>query len=71
MKKAEEFYENYFKNLSKQRDEEIMEGKLITEEMKIQLHEVQLVSEQIKWLLNLSENIINGIKNLYFKKITN
>ena len=71
LKKAEEFYENYFKNLSKQRDEEIMEGKLITEEMKIQLHEVQLVSEQIKWLLNLSENIINGIKNLYFKKITN
>jgi uncharacterized membrane protein YccC len=67
LKQAQEFYDKYFENLSKQRDEEIKEGKLITEEMKIQLHEIQLVSEQIKWLLNLSENIISGIKNLNSK----
>ncbi|WP_179950007.1 FUSC family protein [Lutibacter citreus] len=68
LKEAQEFYDNYFDNLSKQRDQEILEGKMITETMKIQLHEIQLVSEQLKWLLNLSENIINGIKQLNLTK---
>lgn len=63
VEKAQKFYDTYFEKLSKQRDREIEEGIEITVEMDAKLKETQLVSEQIKWLFNLSERLISVVKN--------
>ena len=36
--------------------------------MRIQLHEAKLISEQVNWLLNLSESLV---KNVQKKKVFN
>lgn len=59
---AQKLYDSYFENLSNQRDKEIEEGIEITIEMGDKLKETQLVSEQVKWLFNLSEKLINVVK---------
>lgn len=69
---AQKLYENSFENLSKKRDEEIAEGKAVTVKMIEQLKETHLVSEQVKWLYNLSEKMVYSI-NIYtsnLKKLT-
>ena len=55
-------YEAYFNDLTSKRDKEIEEGLPITKEMRAQLHETQLVSEQVRWLFNLSENLLKKVK---------
>ncbi|WP_405606757.1 FUSC family protein [Polaribacter sp. Asnod1-A03] len=55
-------YEDYFKNLALKRDKEIEEGLPITKEMRMKLHEIQLVSEQVRWMFNLSENLVKKVK---------
>ncbi|QVY65307.1 FUSC family membrane protein [Polaribacter sp. Q13] len=57
-------YEDYFQILANQRDKEIEKGLPITKEMRSQLHETQLVSEQVRWLLSLSESLIKNIKKI-------
>ncbi|MCG1035834.1 FUSC family protein [Polaribacter sargassicola] len=57
-------YEEYFNDLTTKRDKEIEEGVPITKEMRARLHETQLVSEQIKWLFNLSENLVKNVKKI-------
>jgi len=64
VKKAQELYDDYFENLSNKRDKEIEEGIEISVEMGAQLKEAQLVSEQVKWLFNLSEKLVVSIKSL-------
>ena len=59
---AQKKYEDYFEHLSNKRDKEIEEGVEISAKMRAQLKETQLVSEQINWLFNLSEKLINAIK---------
>lgn len=59
---AYKLYENSMENLSKKRDEEIAEGKEATDEMIEQLKETHLVSEQVKWLFNLSEKMESSMK---------
>lgn len=55
-------YEDYFNNLSNRRDKEIEKGFPISTEMRIQLHETQLVYEQVRWLFNLSENLVKSVR---------
>lgn len=57
-------YEDYFNSLSNQRDKEIEKGFPISIEMRAQLHETQLVYEQVRWLFNLSENLLKSIRKL-------
>ena len=57
-------YEDYFHDLSIERDKEIEKGVPISNEMRIQLHETQLVFEQVRWLLSLSENLIKIVKQI-------
>lgn len=57
-------YENRFQNLAIKRDLEIEKGLPISKEMKQQLHETQLVSEQLRWLYNLSESLVNKLKKI-------
>ena len=57
-------YDDYFQSLSNQRDKEIAKGLPITKEMRSQLHETQMVSEQVRWLLSLSESLIKNIKKV-------
>ncbi|WP_218598407.1 FUSC family membrane protein [Polaribacter sp. NJDZ03] len=57
-------YDDYFQSLSNERDKEIEKGLPITKEMRSQLHETQLVSEQVRWLLSLSESLIKNIKKI-------
>ncbi|KAB1067405.1 FUSC family protein [Tamlana haliotis] len=64
IKQATEKYDSYFNELAKKRDKEIEAGLPITKDMRIKLHETQLVSEQVKWLLNLSENLVKKIKKI-------
>ncbi|UMB62003.1 FUSC family protein [Lutibacter sp. A80] len=59
---AQKKYEDYFKNLSNQSDKELEEGLEISDKMRAQLKETQLVSEQINWLFNLSGKLISSIK---------
>lgn len=55
-------YEEFYQNLSLKRDKEIAKGLPISKEMKAQLHETQLVFEQVKWLFNLSESLVKKVK---------
>lgn len=64
LKMARKNYENHFKNLSSTRDKEIKKGIPISNEMKVALHETQLVFEQVRWLLNLSENLVKKINKI-------
>ncbi|PQJ69466.1 FUSC family protein [Polaribacter butkevichii] len=57
-------YEDYFHNLSALRDAEIKKGLPISKEMRSQLHETQLISEQVRWLLSLSESLVKNIKKV-------
>jgi uncharacterized membrane protein YccC len=57
-------YEDYFNDLSSQRDIEIQKGVPISKEMRVQLHETQLVSEQVRWLFNLSESLVKKVRKI-------
>ncbi|SDR72359.1 Uncharacterized membrane protein YccC [Polaribacter sp. KT25b] len=61
---ANKNYEDYFQDLSIQRDKEIEKGLPISKEMRMKLHETQLVSEQIRWLFNLSESLVKTVKKI-------
>lgn len=61
--KAKDLYENSFENLSNKRDEEIAQGIEFLAETVDQLKETHLVSEQVKWLFNLSEKMVVAIKS--------
>lgn len=62
IEKATHLYENSFENLAKKRDEEIAQGLEVSTEMSAQLKETHLVSEQVKWLYNLSGKMLSAIK---------
>jgi len=64
VKNAQELYDNYFEDISNKRDKEIEDGVEISIEMSAQLKEIQLVSDQVKWLFNLSEKLVASIKSL-------
>ncbi len=57
-------YEDHFQNLSIESDREIEKGLQVSDETKIQLHETQLVFEQVRWLFNLSENLVKNVKKI-------
>lgn len=59
---AHSSYDKFFEKLSKKRDVEIEEGNLVSVDLAVQLKETHLVSEQVKWLFNLSEKLISSIK---------
>ncbi|MFA5296846.1 MAG: FUSC family membrane protein [Lutibacter sp.] len=59
---AENLYQTFFDNLSKKRDQEIALGKEHSMTTRVQLRETLLVSEQLKWLYKLSENLITSAK---------
>lgn len=59
---AQSSYDKFFENLSNKRDEEIALGNGNSIEIGTQLKETHLVSEQVKWLFNLSEKLISSIK---------
>ena len=61
---ASKSYEDYFQNLSTARDKEIEIGLPISKEMRQQLHETKLVSEQVRWLYNLSESLVKKLKKI-------
>jgi len=60
--KAENSYQKAFMKLSDKRDEEIASGLEHSVETGAQLKETLLVSEQLKWLNNLSGKIITAVK---------
>ncbi|EAQ40772.2 FUSC family membrane protein [Polaribacter sp. MED152] len=64
LKTAERNYSNYYKDLSVTRDLEIKEGIPISDELKIALHETQLVFGQVQWLYSLSTNLVQKIGKL-------
>ncbi|SNR46234.1 Uncharacterized membrane protein YccC [Lutibacter agarilyticus] len=66
IKKAHLLYENSFEKLSNKRDEEIAQGIEVSTEMAEQLKETHLVSEQVKWLYNLSEKMLAAIRVVKF-----
>lgn len=57
-------YEDYFQNLSTVRDQEIEKGLPISKEMRMKLHETQLVFEQLRWLFNLSESLVKKVRKI-------
>ncbi|MHB1146423.1 MAG: FUSC family protein [Lutibacter sp.] len=59
---AENLYDTFFENLSKKRDHEIAFGEEHSTATRVQLRETLLVSEQLKWLYNLSEKLITSAK---------
>ncbi|SNR77512.1 FUSC family protein [Lutibacter flavus] len=62
VKKAEDLFDSNFETLSKKRDAEIKQGIEISPELGSKLKEAQLVSEQVKWLFNLSEILVSSVK---------
>tara|TARA_R110001583_G_scaffold193525_1_gene362148 strand:+ start:935 stop:3157 length:2223 start_codon:yes stop_codon:yes gene_type:complete len=62
VKKAEDLFDSNFETLSNKRDDEIEQGIEISPELGSKLKEAQLVSEQVKWLFNLSEILVSSIK---------
>ena len=64
---ASDSYDNFFEKLSIKRDAEIKGGNLGSVKLAVQLKETHLVSEQVKWLFNLSEKLVSSIRN--YKKI--
>ncbi|WP_372754099.1 FUSC family protein [Mariniflexile sp.] len=61
---ASKNYEDYFQNLAAVRDKEIEKGLPISKKMRQQLHETQLVSEQVRWLFNLSESLVKKLRKI-------
>jgi uncharacterized membrane protein YccC len=61
---AAKSYEDYFYNLASERDIEIDKGLAISKEMRMKLHETQLVSEQVRWLYNLSESLEKKVRKI-------
>lgn len=59
---AENLYDTFFENLSKKRDHEIALGEEHSATTGAKLKETLLVSEQLKWLYNLSEKLIASAK---------
>jgi uncharacterized membrane protein YccC len=59
---AENLYDTFFENLSKKRDQEIAMGEEHSQATGAKLKETFLVSEQLKWLYNLSEKLIASAK---------
>ena len=59
---AESSYEKAFSELSDKRDFEIAQGEEHSVKTGSQLKEMLLVSEQLKWLNKLSENLIDSVK---------
>ena len=57
-------YDDYFQNLAQERDIEIEKGLPISKEMRMKLHETQLVSEQVRWLFNLSESLVKKVSKI-------
>lgn len=64
---AENIYEEAFNKLSNKRDEEIAMGEEHSVKTGAQLKETLLVSEQVKWLNNLSEKLIYAVKKYKLK----
>lgn len=62
--KASKKYDHYFQELATERDKEIQVGLPISKEMRKKLHETQMVSEQVRWLYNLSETMVNKLKKM-------
>ncbi|MCL7753610.1 FUSC family membrane protein [Polaribacter sp. Z022] len=61
---AKKNYIDNFQSLSSQRDVEIEKGLPISKETKEQLHETQLVFEELRWLYNLSDNLVKKVKQI-------
>ena len=59
---AENLYDTFFENLSKKRDQEIAMGEEYSMTTRVKLRETFLISEQLKWLYNLSEKLIASAK---------
>lgn len=59
---AENLYDTFFENLSKKRDAEIALGEEHSMTTRVKLRETLLISEQLKWLFNLSEKLIASAK---------
>ncbi|MDD3721781.1 MAG: FUSC family membrane protein [Lutibacter sp.] len=59
---AENLYDTFFENLSKKRDQEIAFGGKHSMTTRVKLRETFLISEQLKWLYNLSEKLIASAK---------
>lgn len=59
---AEKLYDTFFENLSKKRDHEIAVGEEHSMTTRVKLRETLLISEQLKWLYNLSEKLITSAK---------
>ena len=62
LKDAENLYDTFFENLSKKRDHEIAFGEEHSMTTRVKLRETLLISEQLKWLYNLSEKLIASAK---------
>jgi len=67
IEEAENIYEKAFNKLSNKRDEEIALGEEHSAKTGLQLKETLLVSEQLKWLNNLSEKLISSVKKYKLK----
>ena len=58
LKEADTYFEDVYQKLVAQRQQEIEEGKQqISEDLRSQLQEVQIITDQLKWLLELTENL--------------
>ena len=58
IEEAERYFKNKYRELAYKRDREINSGKTeISSEMRTRFQEAQLVREQLKWLLQISENL--------------
>ncbi len=62
IEEAENLYDTFFENLSKKRDHEIALGEEHSATTGAKLKETLLISEQLKWLYNLSEKLIASAK---------
>ncbi len=62
--KINDYFEMTFDRLAEERDKEILEGGIVETPIVKELKEIQLVSEQVKWLFNLSEKLI-AMSNKY------
>ena len=58
LKESEVYFENVYKELVEQRQLELEQGQLqISEDLRLQMQEVQIIFDQLKWLLELSESL--------------
>lgn len=64
LEKATKNYSDYYESLTSVRDKEIEKGVPISDKMRMQLHETQLVSQQVKWLLSLSKSLLKKVKKI-------